>query len=102
MERLTGLSIHLSMIREHSASGAKIAHGVADFETYIKNNSEFIPNFGDRYKKSGPLPISRFSEQVALRVVRLCTQAREVGAHRMDLNFVVTSSTSVSHLMQRQ
>jgi integrase len=34
--------------------------------------------------------------------IRLCTQAREVGAHRMDLNFIVTSSTSVSHLMQRQ
>jgi hypothetical protein len=51
MERLTGLSIHLSMIPEHSAPAAKIAHGVADFETYIKNNSEFIPNFGDRWRQ---------------------------------------------------
>jgi hypothetical protein len=51
MERLTGLSIHLSMIREHSAPAAKIAQGVADFETYIKNNSEFIPNFGDRWRQ---------------------------------------------------
>jgi len=24
---------------------------VADFETYIKNNSEFIPNFGERWRQ---------------------------------------------------
>ncbi len=51
LERLTGLSIALSMIREHSVPAAKVANGVADFETYIKNNSEFIPNFGERWRQ---------------------------------------------------
>lgn len=39
------------MIREHSVPAAKVANGVADFEIYIKNNSEFIPNFGDRWRQ---------------------------------------------------
>ena len=51
LERLTGLSIDLSLFREHSAPAAKVANGVADFETYIRNNSEFIPNFGDRWRQ---------------------------------------------------
>src|ERR1035441_849111 len=51
LERITGLSIDLSLFREHSAPAAKVANGVADFETYIRNNSEFIPNFGDRWRQ---------------------------------------------------
>lgn len=51
LERLTGLSIDLDMIREHSAPAAKVANGVADFQTYIQNNCEFIPNFGDRWRQ---------------------------------------------------
>lgn len=51
LERLTSLSIGLDMIREHSAPAAKVANGVADFQSYIRNNSEFIPNFGDRWRQ---------------------------------------------------
>ena len=51
LERLTSLSIEMDMIREHSAPAAKVANGVADFQTYIKNNCEFIPNFGDRWSQ---------------------------------------------------
>jgi hypothetical protein len=51
LDRLTSLSISLDMIREHSVPAAKVANGVADFEIYLKNNSEFIPNFGDRWQQ---------------------------------------------------
>ena len=51
LDRLTGLSIDLGFIRGHSVPAAKVANGVAEFETYIKNNSEFIPNFGDRWRQ---------------------------------------------------
>ena len=51
LDRLTSLSISLDMIREHSVPAAKVANGVADFEIYIKNNSQFIPNFGDRWRQ---------------------------------------------------
>ena len=51
LDRLTGLSIDLGFIRGHSAPAAKVANGVTEFETYIKNHSEFIPNFGDRWRQ---------------------------------------------------
>lgn len=35
----------------HSAPAAKVANGLAEFETYIKNNREFIPNFGERWRQ---------------------------------------------------
>jgi hypothetical protein len=29
-----------------------VAKGIGEFETYIRNNEEFIPNFGERYRNS--------------------------------------------------
>ena len=51
LDRLTSLSLSLDRIREHSAPAAKVANGLTEFEIYIKNNSEFIPNFGDRWRQ---------------------------------------------------
>jgi hypothetical protein len=50
LDRLVSLTIDLDLIRKGSASAEKLAAGVADFETYIWNNKEFIPNFGERYR----------------------------------------------------
>jgi len=51
LERLTSLLLELDMLRERSAVAAKVANGLADFETYIRNNEAFIPNFGDRWRQ---------------------------------------------------
>jgi hypothetical protein len=50
LERLTPLLIDLDLIRDHSASAEKLATGIAEFETYIRNNQESIPNYGERYR----------------------------------------------------
>jgi hypothetical protein len=39
------------LIRKRSVSAGKVASGVAEFETYIRNNKEFIPNFGERHRQ---------------------------------------------------
>ncbi len=41
----------LELIRDLSASAEKLAAGVAEFETYIRNNQESIPNCGERYQQ---------------------------------------------------
>jgi hypothetical protein len=55
------------------APAAKISHGVADFQMYIKNNSEFIPNFGDRWRREkGSVPAfveSTINQVVSRRLV---------------------------------
>ncbi len=50
-ERLSNLFMDLDLIRDHSATAEKLAAGVAEFETYIRNNEESIPNYGERYRQ---------------------------------------------------
>jgi hypothetical protein len=51
LDRLASLSIDLDLLPKRSTSAEKLAAGVADFETYIRNNKDFIPNFGERYRQ---------------------------------------------------
>jgi hypothetical protein len=50
-ERLAELLLDLDLIRAHSVAAAKLAAGMDEFEIYIRNNCEFIPNFGERYRQ---------------------------------------------------
>ena len=53
LERLGNLFLDLDLIRKRSAPAEKLAAGIAEFETYIRNNRESIPNFGERYRQGG-------------------------------------------------
>lgn len=46
LARLGQLVMDLSCIQARSPAAKKVAEGIGEFETYIGNNSEFIPNFG--------------------------------------------------------
>src|SRR5258708_118313 len=48
LERLSDLLVGLSLIQARSSVAKKVADGLNEFETYISNNREFIPNFGER------------------------------------------------------
>jgi hypothetical protein len=50
LERLDSLVLDLSLIQARSTPAKKLASGLAEFEIYIRNNREFIPNFGERYR----------------------------------------------------
>jgi hypothetical protein len=41
----------MELIRAHSTAAEKLAAGMTEFEIYIRNNREFIPNFGERYRQ---------------------------------------------------
>jgi hypothetical protein len=68
LERLAGLMIDLSLIQAHSGPEKKVADGVAEFETYIRNNQEFIPNFGER-RRHGETISTAFVESTINQVV---------------------------------
>ncbi len=68
LERLVNLIMDLDLIRKRSASAEKIASGVAEFETYIRNNKEFIPNFGERHRQ-GETISTAFVESTINQVV---------------------------------
>jgi hypothetical protein len=51
LDRLGDMLLDMELIRAHSAASEKLAAGMAEFESYIRNNREFIPNFGERYRQ---------------------------------------------------
>jgi hypothetical protein len=52
-----------SLILARSADAKKVADSLTEFETYIHNNREFIPNFGERRRQAPAeyLKISRIT-----------------------------------------
>ena len=51
LERIGDLLMELSLIQARSAAAKKVAESLGDFETYIRNNRDFIPNFGERRRQ---------------------------------------------------
>jgi len=68
LERLANLLMDLELIRNHSAPAEKLTAGVAEFETYIRNNQESIPNYGERYRQ-GETISTAFVESTINQVV---------------------------------
>jgi hypothetical protein len=68
LERVDSLVLDLSLIQARSAPAKKLASGLAEFETYICNNREFIPNFGERYR-NGETISTAFVESTINQVV---------------------------------
>ncbi len=68
LERLTYLLMDLDLIRNHSAAAGKLEAGATDFETYIRNNQESIPNCGERHRQ-GETISTAFVESTINKVV---------------------------------
>ena len=68
LERLGDLLVELSFIQAHSNAAKKVADGLSEFETYICNNREFIPNFGER-RRQGETISTAFVESTINQVV---------------------------------
>ena len=68
LERLGNLLVELSFIHARSNAAKKVADGLSEFETYIRNNREFIPNFGER-RHQGETISTAFVESTINQVV---------------------------------
>jgi hypothetical protein len=75
LERLENLLLDLDLIRKHSPAAQKLSAGLGEFETYIDNNREFIPNFGERYRQGETISTafveSTINQVVSRRFVKL-------------------------------
>jgi hypothetical protein len=68
LDRMSNLLLDMDLIRAHSAAAEKLATGLTDFETYIRNNRALIPNFGERYRQ-GETISTAFVESTINQVV---------------------------------
>src|SRR6202171_4653710 len=60
--------MELVLIRSQSAPAEKVAAGISDLRTYIRNNRGSIPNFGERYRQ-GETISTAFVESTINQVV---------------------------------
>jgi len=67
-ERLTDLILDLDLLPARSAAADKLGHSLGEFDTYIRNNIDFIPNFGERYRQGGTINTA-FGESTINQVV---------------------------------
>ena len=68
LERLGDLLMELSLIQARSNAAKKLVDGLDEFRTYICNNREFIPNFGER-RRQGETISTAFVESAINQVV---------------------------------
>ena len=66
--RLVGLLLDLEFPEISSELARKVAKAVGEFEAYIRNNDEFIPNFGER-RRNGEVISTAFVESTVNQVV---------------------------------
>jgi hypothetical protein len=88
LERQAGLRMELELIRAHSVAAAKLAAGLAEFEIYIRNNQEFIPNFGERYRQGETISTAFVESTINQVVSRRFVKKQQMhwtlrGAHRL-------------------
>jgi hypothetical protein len=68
LERLSDLIMDLSLIQAHSGPAKKLGDGICEFQTYIGNNQEYIPNYGELYRQGETITTS-FVESAINQVV---------------------------------
>ena len=68
LEGLDSLTFDLDLRRQHSPAVAKLYRSVTEFDTYIRNNRDFIPNYGERYRQGDTITTS-FVESTINQVV---------------------------------
>ncbi len=68
LERLERLSFDLDITQRRSAVVAKLCRSVNEFDSYIRNNRAFIPNFGERYRQGDTISTA-FVESTINQVV---------------------------------
>ncbi len=86
LECLGVLLFDLDVYRRRFPTAAKLERGVTEFDTYIRNNQKFIPNFGERYRQGDTISTafveSTINQVVSKRFVkRQQMQWSQRGAH---------------------
>lgn len=68
LERLENLILDLDLIQSTSPTVLKFKKYISEFDTYIRNNQEYIPNFGERHR-NGETISTAFVESTINQVV---------------------------------
>ena len=92
LERLGDLLMELSLIEARSNAAKKVVDGLDDFRTYICNNREFIPNFGER-RRQGETISTAFVESTINQVVSRRFVKKQLAAFNAQIHVFKCADT---------
>jgi hypothetical protein len=75
LERIDNLLLDLDLIRKLSGPAETLSAGLGEFETYLRNNQEYIPNYGELHRHGETISTafveSTINQVVSRRFVKL-------------------------------
>ncbi len=95
LERLGNLFMDLDLMRKRSAPAEKLAAGVAEFETYIRNNRGSIPNFGERYRQGETISTAFVESTINQVVSRRFVKKQQMGWTLRGAHLLLQTRTKV-------
>lgn len=95
LDRLHELLLDLSLIRAHSAAAEKLSCGMTEFEIYIRNNREFIPNFGERYRQGETITTAFVESTINQVVSRRFVKKQQMAWTLRGAHFLLQTRTKV-------
>jgi len=95
LERLSDLIMDLGLIQAYSGPAKKLGESVSEFQTYIDNNREFIPNFGERYRQGETITTSFVESTINQVVSRRFVKKQQMAWTLRGAHLVLQTRTTV-------
>jgi hypothetical protein len=95
LDRMADMLLDLELIRAHSVPAEKLATGLAEFEIYIRNNQEFIPNFGERYRQGETISTAFVESTINQVVSRRFVKKQQMQWTLKGAHFLLQTRTKV-------
>jgi hypothetical protein len=95
LDRIDSLFLDLDLISRRCEPAAKLARGIAEFRTYIRNNRGSIPNFGERYRQGETISTAFVESTVNQVVSRRFVKKQQMGWTLKGAHLLLQTRTKV-------
>jgi hypothetical protein len=95
LERIDSLFLDLDLISRRCEPAAKLARGIAEFRTYIRNNRGSIPNFGERYRQGETISTAFVESTINQVVSRRFVKKQQMGWTLKGAHLLLQTRTKV-------
>ena len=93
--RIDSLFLDLDLICRRCEPAAKLARGIAEFRTYIRNNRGSIPNFGERYRQGETISTAFVESTINQVVSRRFVKKQQMGWTLKGAHLLLQTRTKV-------
>ena len=95
LDRIDSLFLDLDLISRRCEPAAKLARGIAEFRTYIRNNRGSIPNFGERYRQGETISTAFVESTINQVVSRRFVKKQQMGWTLKGAHLLLQTRTKV-------